>query len=131
MLGSLNTDWATEELEKFLRLTELYRPPNPPGMMDMSSQMSNRGAASNIIASAQVVEQILDRVLPGWKATVPDDRNSRVNRWCQHREAAERALAAIARDGEVRRKPRGRCSASCGASAPMGVGRRSVPVSFQ
>jgi len=103
VFGSLNIDWATEELEKFLRLTELYRTPSPPGMIDMSSHMSTRGAASDIIASAQVTEQILDRVLPGWKATVPDDRNSSVNRWCQHREAAERALAAIARDEEVRR----------------------------
>lgn len=103
MSGSLNRDWAAAELRNFLKLTELYRPPSPPNVMDLSSHLSNRGADSDIIASAQVIEQILDRVLPSWQTTVPDERNGRVNRWIQHREAAERALAAIARAEEVQR----------------------------
>lgn len=57
-----------------------------------------------IVASAQVVEQILDRVLPRWRTEVPDDRNTSVNRWCQHREAVQRADAVLLRDVEVRER---------------------------
>ncbi|MEW2436560.1 TIGR02391 family protein [Streptomyces caniferus] len=64
--------------------------------------MSNRGGEREIAASAQLVEQILDRVLPRRRTEVPDDRNKRVNRWCQHRAAVHRAAAVLVRDTEVR-----------------------------
>ncbi|WP_327359933.1 TIGR02391 family protein [Streptomyces sp. NBC_01296] len=91
--------WARAELARFLELTTLYHPPDPPGVTFITSRMSNRGDQKDILASAQVVEQILDRVLPGWRTEIPD---SRVNRWCRHREAAQRAEAVLERDGEVR-----------------------------
>lgn len=34
---------------------------------------------------------------------MPAERNKTVNRWCQHREAAQRALVVLAREDEVRR----------------------------
>ncbi|MZD10417.1 restriction endonuclease [Streptomyces sp. SID5785] len=71
-------------------------------MMILSSSLSNRGKQSDIVASAHVVEQILERVLPRWRTEVPTDRAENVNRWCQHREAAQRADAALQRDAEVR-----------------------------
>jgi hypothetical protein len=71
-------------------------------MTIFSSSLSNRGPQRDIIASAHVMEKILDRVLPRWKTEVPDDRNESVNRWCQHREAAQRADAALQRDAEIR-----------------------------
>ena len=98
----VNRGWATAELTKFLSLTELYRPPDPPGVTIFSSHLSTRGAERDVVTSAQVVEQILDRVLPHWRSEVPTDRNESVDRWCQHREAAERAQAALAREEEVR-----------------------------
>ena len=101
--AQVNREWATEQLDAFLRLTELYRPPDPPHVVNLTAHMSTRGAQHEIVASAQVVEQILDRVLPGWRTEVPADRNKSVNRWYQHREAAERARAALAREDEVRR----------------------------
>ncbi|MFF5393204.1 hypothetical protein ACFY5H_33675 [Streptomyces sp. NPDC013012] len=58
---ALDIDWARGELTRFLELTELYRPPDPPGVMLFSSSLSNRGLQSDIIASAHVVEA---RVLP-------------------------------------------------------------------
>ncbi|MEV7214082.1 TIGR02391 family protein [Kitasatospora cineracea] len=100
----IDTAWAHQELAQFLELTALYRRPDPPGVSVISSRLSNRGAAAEIIASAQVVEQILDRVLPRWRAEVSDRDNTRVNRWCQHREAAQRALAVLAREAEIREK---------------------------
>lgn len=73
-------------------------------MVTFTSRLSNRGGGAEIVASAQVVEQILDRVLPRWRTEVPDDRNESVNRWCQHREAAQRADAVLLRDAEVRER---------------------------
>ncbi|MFJ9086891.1 MULTISPECIES: TIGR02391 family protein [unclassified Streptomyces] len=101
---SIDIPWARAELAEFLKLTELYRPPDPPGVAIVSSSLSNRGNQSDIVASAYVVEQILDRVVPRWRTEVTADRNKRVNRWCQHREAAQRADVALQRDAEVRER---------------------------
>lgn len=101
---SIDIAWARQELANFLVHTELYRPPDPPGVAVGSSRLSNRGQAADIAASAYVVEQILDRVLPRWRTEVSDERNKKVNRWCQHREAAQRADAALQRDAEIRQK---------------------------
>ncbi|MGW7543947.1 TIGR02391 family protein [Streptomyces sp. NPDC054770] len=94
--------WARNELDQFLQLTELYRPNDPPGVLTVSSRLSNHGSQADIVASAHVVEQILDRALPRWRTEVPSKNNSTVNRWWQHREAAQRAVAALQRDEEVR-----------------------------
>ncbi|GAA3034174.1 hypothetical protein GCM10020229_52060 [Kitasatospora albolonga] len=100
----IDIPWARAELANFLQLTDLYRRPDPPGVSIISSQLSNRGSLADIVASAHVVEQILERVLPDWRTTVPNARNRTTNRWCQHREAAQRADAALQRDAEVREK---------------------------
>lgn len=94
--------WARDELAQFLKLTALQRPADPPGVVTYSSRLSNRGSQADIAASAHVVEQILNRVLPQWRVEVPDDKNKTVNRWYQHREAVQRADAALQRDAEVR-----------------------------
>ncbi|MEV6753172.1 TIGR02391 family protein [Streptomyces sp. NPDC051214] len=99
---SIDIPWARAELAKFIELTAMYRPADPPGVLSVSSQLSNRGSPSEIVASAHVVEQILDRVLPRWRSEVSDSRNKTVNRWSQHREAAQRADVALARDAEIR-----------------------------
>ncbi|WP_406197942.1 TIGR02391 family protein [Streptomyces sp. NBC_01017] len=98
----IDISWARNELAHFLGLTELYRKPDPPGVVSFSSRLSNRGSQADIATSAHVVEQILDRVLPGWRTEVDKSKNGEVNRWVQHREAAQRADAALLRDGEVR-----------------------------
>ncbi|MGV9937870.1 TIGR02391 family protein [Streptomyces olivaceoviridis] len=99
---SIDVEWARGELARFLELTELYRPPDPPGMTVWTTRKSNRGSQEDIVASAHVVEQILDRVLPGWRTEVPG--NGRVNRWSQHREAAQRADVALQRDAEIQER---------------------------
>ncbi|MFF7310227.1 TIGR02391 family protein [Streptomyces sp. NPDC008137] len=95
---SIDVEWARGELSHFLELTELYRPPDPAGMVVFSTRKSNRGNPADIIASAHAVEQILDRVLPAWRG------NQRINRWYQHREAVQRADAALQRDAEIRER---------------------------
>jgi len=100
----LDTAWALEQLNEFIRLTELYKRPDPPGVTSLTARMSNRGRPDEIAAPAQVVEQILDRVLRDWRCGVPAERNRSVNRWCQHIEAAHRAKAQLRRDAELREK---------------------------
>ncbi|MFE6905566.1 TIGR02391 family protein [Streptomyces erythrochromogenes] len=45
------------------------------------------------------MEQILDRVLPGWRSSVPVHKS---NRWLQYREAAQRADVVLVREAKVR-----------------------------
>ncbi|MFE0799592.1 TIGR02391 family protein [Streptomyces sp. NPDC058812] len=98
----IDIPWARAELAQFLKLTDLCVLPDPPGVITFSSYMENRGSEADIVASAHVVEQILDRLLPRWRTEVPNDKNKTVNRWYQHREAAQRADAALQRDVDVR-----------------------------
>lgn len=58
-------------------------------------------STSKIAAAAQVVEQILDRVTPDWRANVSKDETGR---WQQHREAAVRARAQLERQAEIEEK---------------------------
>jgi hypothetical protein len=71
---SIDVEWARGELARFLELTELYRPPDPAGVVVISTRKSNRGKPADIIASARVVEQILDRVLPDWRTEISTKR---------------------------------------------------------
>ncbi|MEU9305582.1 TIGR02391 family protein [Streptomyces sp. NPDC048269] len=100
---SIDIAWARAELDHFLELTELRSLNHSPGDIAVfSPRKTTSGAEKDIVASAQVVEQILDRVLPRWREEVPG--NSRVNRWYQHREAAHRAVVVLDRDAEVRQR---------------------------
>ena len=100
----VDIEWAKAELNTFLELTELYRAPDPPGVVNFTARLSNRGKQADIVASAQVVEQILGRTVPHWKEELPSERNEKVNRWCQHIEAARRALVVLDRQQEVNEK---------------------------
>jgi len=94
----VNTVWAIGELSAFIDLTQLVTPPLAPGLVYFGDDRHCRGGADAIITQATVVEQILERVLPEWRSTVPPDNTSR---WQQHREAAVRAVAVLQRQEEV------------------------------
>jgi len=96
----VDTEWALEELDIFLKLTA-FRPSS-----DRSPTLirSNVGSMADIVASAQVVEQIFDRLLPTWRTDVPDHLNKRINRWCQHIETAQRVRTVLQRQAEVQEK---------------------------
>ncbi|MER7625253.1 hypothetical protein [Streptomyces sp. NPDC126503] len=101
---TVDIDSGRRELTRSLEPTERYRPPDPPGVMLFGSSLPNRGSQRVVVTSAHVVEQILGRVLPRWKTEVPRDRNEEVNRWCRHREAAQRADVALQRDAVIRER---------------------------
>lgn len=103
-LGRMDVEWAIAKLEHFLKLTTLSLPQRAPGMMVAGKRMVNLGNPDEIVRSAAVVEQIIDKVIPDWRDTVSSDRNNVVNRWCQHIEAAQRARALLQDQEEIQQK---------------------------
>ncbi|MGW7295397.1 TIGR02391 family protein [Streptomyces xiamenensis] len=98
-MKNMDIPWAQAQLIQFLDLSELR-----PSTSTRSFRQGNVHPQEHIVASAYVVEQILERVLPRWRSEVPDRRNQSVNRWMQHREAAQRAMTALQRDAEIRER---------------------------
>lgn len=95
---SINIPWARKELATFVELSAPYRAPAAPGVVGTGRRRSNQGSPEDIIASVQVVEQILARVVPNWRNEVNE---SFTNRWEAHREAAQRALVVLDRKDEI------------------------------
>jgi len=94
-MSGINVEWALGELSTFIHHTEMVSS-NTPGVIGMFY----RSSEEEIAAQAQVVEKILDRVLPRWRDVVArrdyDD-------WAQLRESAIRAKAQLAREQELRK----------------------------
>ena len=97
----MDVEWALAELREFITLTELRQPSSGGGVVYMGDFATPVGRKNSIIAAAQVVEKILDRVLPGWKTDVPDDGKQR---WTRHRQAAIRAVTELERQAEIAEK---------------------------
>lgn len=89
----MNTEWAIEELGKFIHATELVPHPSPNVIGSFP-----RGNDEEIAAQAHVVEQILARVIPNWRDAVSKDKH---RRWGEHREAAVRARSQLLREQEI------------------------------
>lgn len=97
LLSMIDVNWALNELRDFVALTTLVSPEPTPGVAFLGDDRYPRGR-EEIPAAAQVVEQILDRVLPRWRSDVGEDKK---RRWQQHREAAKRAVAQLEREDEI------------------------------
>lgn len=89
----MNTEWAIAELDKFIVQTQQVSF-NQPGVIGTHTRADD----TDIAAQAQVVEQILCRVLPRWRAELPE---SPYHRWDGHREFAIRARAQLIRSQEI------------------------------
>jgi uncharacterized protein (TIGR02391 family) len=85
------------ELDKFLSQTILRYPDPVPGVMDWTGRKVTSASDEDILKEAQVIEQILDRVVPDWKSMSAGDSN----RWEKHREAALRAKESLLRQEEL------------------------------
>lgn len=94
----MDVEWALSELRDFIELTTLRQPASGGGIVYMGDFASPVGRSSDIIAAAQVVEKILDRVIPRWRTEVPDDGKKR---WARHRQAAIRAVTELERQAEI------------------------------
>lgn len=95
----MNTEWAIEQLADFIKATTVTYVPSPPGSAGFHSYKT-AASEDEVVKRAQVVEQILDRVVPGWRSEIKKkDRQ----KWSVHYEASIRAREAIIRADEVRK----------------------------
>ncbi|GIH71022.1 TIGR02391 family protein [Sphaerimonospora thailandensis] len=92
----MNTEWAIAELDKFIGQTAMR---NASGNGLMTTRNITAAPSDEVAKQAQVVEQILDRVIHGWQLRFNNTRN---NRWTGHREAAIRAREQLVREQEVK-----------------------------
>ena len=68
-MAKLDPEWAISEIDQFLQLTAQVAPNVGPNIAYFGTVM--RGSETDASARAHVVEQILDRVLPGWSKDRP------------------------------------------------------------
>ncbi len=94
----LDVEWAIEEINAFLRVTAQVTPDMGPGIAYFGTVM--RGPKTEASQRAHVVEQILDRVLPGWAK----DRPEKDGKYSWLRDQAARAEAAMQRQEELAEK---------------------------
>lgn len=94
-MAKLDPEWAVEEIDQFLHVTSQVVPDMGAGMTYLGTVM--RGPETEAAARAHVIEQILDRVLPGWQKERP--AKDRDFRWL--RDQASRAKAALQRAAEL------------------------------
>lgn len=97
-MAKLDTSWAITEIDSFLQVTAQIHPDMGPGIAYFGTVM--RGPETEASERAHVVEQILDRVLPGWSRDRPEKDKS----YSWLRDQASRAKAALQRQGELAEK---------------------------
>ncbi len=96
----MNTEWAIAELDKFIGQTVMRNASGSSGGVVVMTSRNNTAAPDvEVTKQAQVVEKILDRVIPRWRTDVPERKS---NRWNRHREAAIRAREELVREQEVK-----------------------------
>src|SRR4051794_14316323 len=96
----MDTAWVLAELRRFVELASYQRVPDPRGVTVMGGTWRAVGSDSEIVAQAEVVDQILQRVLPDWRQVVPANAK---RRWAQRHEACIRAVAKVERQDEIER----------------------------
>jgi Protein of unknown function (Hypoth_ymh) len=98
-VAKLDPEWAMNEIDLFLHATTQVAYDNSGrGVFVLGTYM--RGSEIDASQRAHVVEQILDRVLPGWSK----DRPTKDSEYRWLRDQASRAKAALQRSAELAEK---------------------------
>lgn len=97
-MSKLDPQWAINGIDQFLHVTEQVVPDMGPAIAYFGTVTP--GQETEASARAHVVEQILDRVLPGWRSDPP--KNDEDYDWLRHQ--APRAKAALQRQSELAQK---------------------------
>ncbi|MEH0557650.1 TIGR02391 family protein [Streptomyces sp. B21-101] len=97
-MTQMNREWAIGKLRSFLVTASISYVPDPPGAIGFSHYRLDNPKA-DVQAAAQIVEQILDRVLPGWR--IAEWEEPRKQPLWRHREAATRAIAHLEAEEEL------------------------------
>lgn len=98
-MTGLNTDWAIAQLDDFIKATTVTYVPSPPNSIGFHSYKT-AVSEGEVVKKAQVVERILDRVVPGWRNAI--EKKDR-QKWSIHYEASIRAREELLRADEVRK----------------------------
>jgi uncharacterized protein Ymh len=94
MLISVNNEWAIDQLRIFIESTQATRACDSPTRCVTHE--------AQIIAQAQIIEQIFEHAIPVWREDSKiKDRFLRVDQWAGHRDVAQRALAQLQREIEL------------------------------
>lgn len=97
-MAKVDSDWSVREIDRFLHVTAQVVPNMGPGVVYIGTVM--RGPATEASERAHIMEQILDRVLPGWRAERPSDDSD----FAWLRDQASRAKAVLQRSDELAEK---------------------------
>ncbi|MWJ85022.1 restriction endonuclease [Clavibacter michiganensis subsp. michiganensis] len=95
-MTGLNTDWAIEQLDKFIEQTVMR---NGSGAGFITTTDYTAAPEAEVAKQAQIVEKILARVTPNWRDELTGQMAN--NRWAKHREAAIRAREELVRAEEI------------------------------
>jgi len=96
-MSGLNTEWAIEQLEKFIEQTKMH---NGSGNGFFTTSDYTAAPEADVAKQAQIVEKILARVTPNWRDELTGKMAN--NRWAKHREAAIRAREELIRAEEIK-----------------------------
>lgn len=97
-MSGIHTEWAIAQLDDFIMASTTSYRESPPGTIGFHSYPTV-ASRDELVKKAQIVEQILNRVVPGWRKLDADtDRKE----WNLHREAALRAREELLHEDEVR-----------------------------
>lgn len=97
-MDKIDGPWAISEIDAFLKVTTQVVPDMGPGVVYFGTVM--RGPSTEAAERAHVVEQILDRTLPGWQR----ERPSKDKDYGWLRDQASRAKGALQRANELAEK---------------------------
>ena len=98
-MTGINIEWSVAQLDDFIAASTTHFKESPPNTIGHGSY-ETAATKDEVIQKAQVIEQILDRVVSGWRDLEIDTRRKR---WEKHREASIRARQELLRQDEVRK----------------------------
>jgi hypothetical protein len=94
----MTLEWALGELKGFVSATETHYEASSMGGHGVPGSFVTSESEESVLGRAQVVEQILDRIIPAWRPETHMRRGS----WNYHRDTATRAIAELVRQDELR-----------------------------
>ena len=97
-MSGIDAVWAIAQLDDFIVATTPHHVASPPGVISVGTYQT-ASSEEEVLKKAQIVEQILDRLIPDWRKL---DVDTRRKRWELHRQAAVRAREEVSRGEEVR-----------------------------
>lgn len=98
-MTGINTDWALAELDKFIGQTTVRSVDPGPGIIGVFYETA--ASDDDITKEAQVVEQILTRVIPDWQSKL-GTVSGYDNEWKPLRDVSIRAREVLQRQDEIK-----------------------------